>query len=59
MFGIIGNLAKAVVQVAVIPVDIVADVVTLGGVTTDTDESYTSKRVKQAYESIEKACKND
>lgn len=55
----LGNLTKAVVQVAVVPVDIVADFATLGGAITDKPEPYTVKRLKQAYSSVEKACDSE
>lgn len=45
-----GSLLKAVVAVAVTPVAVVADVVTLGGELTDRKETYTG----QVLDAVEK-----
>ena len=43
MFGILGDLTKAVVGVVVeTPIAIAADIVTMGGVMTDKKEPYTA-----------------
>jgi hypothetical protein len=58
MFGILSNLAKAVVGVAVeTPLAVAADVVTLGGTLTDKKETYTETAVKNVYKNVEKATK--
>ena len=58
MFGILGDLTKAVVGVVVeTPIAIAADVVTLGGVLTDKDEPYTVSAVKGVMENVENATK--
>jgi hypothetical protein len=41
-----GKLLEAVVKTVVLPVSIVADVVTIGGAITDKDESYTVTAIK-------------
>ena len=55
MFDILTNLTKAVVGVVVTPVDMVADLVTLGGVTTGQDECYTAQRLDQVLKNLNKA----
>jgi len=42
MFGILKSAVKAASAVVDVPVSVVADVVTMGGVLSDKDESYTS-----------------
>lgn len=60
MFGILGDLTKAVVGVVVeTPIAIVADVVTMGGVLTDKVEPYTSTAIKNVMENVEHATKPD
>lgn len=43
MFG----LLKAIVEVAKLPVDVAADVITMGGAMTDKDRPYTADRCKR------------
>ncbi len=50
-----GNLLKAVVGAAILPVDVVRDVVTLGGSLTDADEAATTNRLKQIGKNLDKA----
>jgi len=57
MFGILESLAKAAVSVVTIPVAVVADAVTLGGVLTDKDTTYTGKAVSDAMKNLEDATK--
>lgn len=45
MFGMLRSLAKAAASVVTVPVSLVADVVTLGGVCTDKDRPYTADAV--------------
>ena len=60
MFGILGDLTKAVVGVVVeTPIAIAADVVTMGGALTDKDEPYTATAIKSVMENIEHATKPD
>ena len=56
MFGILGDLAKAVVGVVVeTPLAIAADVLTLGGAITDKDEPYTATALKDVMKNVENA----
>ena len=56
MFGILEDLTKAVVGAVVeTPVALVADVLTLGGALTDTDEPYTATALKGVMKNIENA----
>lgn len=50
-----GNLLKAVVAVAVTPVAIVADVVTLGGTMTERRESYTEEMLDKVKNNLDQA----
>ena len=60
MFGILGDLTKAVVGVVVeTPVAIAADMLTLGGSITDKDEPYTATAIKGVMKNIEHATKPD
>lgn len=60
MFGMLGDLTKAVVGVVVeTPVAIVADMCTLGGSITDKDEPYTTTALKGVMKNIEHATKPD
>lgn len=43
----LGKLASSVVGVVVSPIDVIKDVVTMGGVLSDKDEPYTVTRAKQ------------
>lgn len=49
-----GNLFKAVVGVATLPVAVAADVVTLGGTLTDNNGSYTGRVLESVEENVEK-----
>lgn len=49
------SLTKAVVGVAVLPVDIVADVITIGGLTTDKPSPYTSQRAADIMQNLKDA----
>ena len=53
------SLTKALVGVVTLPVDVVADVITLGGSLTDKDEPYTSKKAGDIMKSIERATEAD
>ena len=56
MFKMLENITKAAVGVATLPVDIVADTVTLGGTLNDKQETYTGKKLDNVMTSLEKAC---
>ena len=56
MFGILGNLTKAVVGVVIeTPLAIATDVLTLGGAITETDEPYTVSALKKVVKNVENA----
>jgi hypothetical protein len=55
MLGLLENLTKAVIGVAVSPVDAVADVITLGGVLSDQEKPYTVQRAEQIMRNLNKA----
>ena len=64
MFGIFGDLAKAVVGVVVeTPIAIVADVVTLGGTLTDKNqcggETYTETALRNVMKNVGNATNSD
>lgn len=60
MFGILGDLTKAVVGVVLeTPIAIVADMATLGGSINDKDEPYTATALKGVMKNIEHATKPD
>jgi hypothetical protein len=51
----IGNFLKVVVETAKVPVDVGADIVTLGGSLCDRHEPFTVTRVKRAYRNLDRA----
>jgi hypothetical protein len=51
--GLFGKLLKTGLDVVTAPIEVVKDVVTLGGLNTDQDESYTSKRLKRLADDAE------
>ena len=55
MFGMIKNLTRAAVAIAVMPADVVADAITLGGTLSDKKEPYTLSRLKQAGKALDAA----
>lgn len=58
MFGILNNLAKAVIGIVIkTPIAVVADAVTLGGILTYQDESYTAAALKGVMQNVENATK--
>ena len=57
MFGMIESIAKAAVAVVTVPVAVVADVVTMGGVLTDKDKPYTAEAVEDFVENLKDATK--
>ena len=57
--NIIKSLSKAVIGVVVLPLDAVADLVTLGGVLSDDQESYTIKRLGQIKDNLDDAVAPD
>lgn len=51
------SLVKAVVGTALLPVDIVADAVTLGGLYTNKQKTYTTERVSDILDNLKDATK--
>ena len=49
------SLLKAVVGAATLPLDIAADVVTLGGALVDKNETYTGKKIKGVIANVDNA----
>jgi hypothetical protein len=49
------ELMKAAVGVVTVPVDIVADIATVGGILTGKDETYTGKKAGQIMDNLENA----
>lgn len=45
--GLFGSILKTTIHVVTAPVEIAKDAVTMGGLLTDEDESYTVKRAKK------------
>lgn len=54
MIGFLINTVKLAVDVATLPVSVVADVVTLGGELTDRQESYTESHATSIIDQAEK-----
>ncbi len=59
MFGMLESLAKAALGVVTVPVAVVADVMTMGGVLTDKDRPYTADAVSDIVQNLEDATKPD
>ena len=59
MFGLLESVAKAALGVVTIPVAVIADVVTLGGVCTDKDRPYTADAISDVIKNLENAAKPD
>lgn len=56
MFGMLTSLAKATVGVVIeTPIAIVADVVTIGGMTTERDTTYTASAASRVMDNIKDA----
>ena len=52
--GLIGALLKTTIHVATTPLEVVKDVVTMGGVLTEQDEPYTVRRAKKLVDDVKK-----
>lgn len=57
MFGLIEGLAKAAVGVVTLPVQVAADVVTMGGALTDKEKPYTAEGISNVMQNLENAVK--
>lgn len=53
--GFFGKILDATINVALTPVDVVKDVVTMGGVLDGQEETYTAQRLKKAVKKVEQA----
>ena len=56
--GFFKSLTRAAFNVASLPVEIVKDVATLGGVATDSPEPYTIRKLKQIQDNCEDAAES-
>ena len=59
MFGMLESLTKAALGVVTVPVAVVADLVTLGGVLTDKSEPYTAEAVSDVVKNLKNAANPD
>lgn len=53
----LGSTLSAVIDVVVLPVDIVKDAVTMGGVVTD-EPCATKERLESVYDKLKEACED-
>ena len=51
--GLFGKLLKTTFDIVTLPVDVVKDVATFGGLLSDEDESYTSKKFSRLGDDLE------
>lgn len=51
--SILGKLLKTTIDIATLPIDIVADIVTLGGAINDKDSTYTSKKIDKLSDDVD------
>jgi hypothetical protein len=51
--GLIGNLISATVNTALLPVSVVKDTITCGGLLTDDEEPATLSRIKKIIQDVE------
>ncbi len=59
MFKMLESLTKAATAVVTVPVAVVADVVTMGGVLTDKEKPYTAEAVSDLVQNLKDASKPD
>jgi hypothetical protein len=59
MFKVFEELTKAVVNTAVLPVKVAADVVTGGGLATERDETYTGEQVRKIVKNLDDATRDE
>jgi hypothetical protein len=55
MFKMLESLTKAATAVVTVPVAVVADVVTMGGVLTDKEKPYTAEAVSDMVQNLKDA----
>lgn len=53
--GFLGKIVKGVLDVAMLPVEVVKDAATMGGALTDEKEPYTLKRAKKVVKDVDQA----
>lgn len=53
----LGSLLKAAVGIVKLPIDVAADVVTLGGAMNDKKEPYTASGIRQIMKNLDDATK--
>lgn len=51
------SLAKAIIGTALLPVDILADTFTVGGVSTNKDRTYTGERLSDIVDNLKEVTK--
>lgn len=51
----LGNLLKAAVGVVTLPIDVAADVITMGGALTDKQQPYTADKASDIMRNLTKA----
>jgi len=59
MIKLIEDLGRAAIGAALLPVDLAADIVTLGGTATEKDETYTGKRLGQIGSALDEAVEGE
>ena len=57
MLGMLESLAKAATSVVTVPVSLVADAVTLGGLLADKDKPYTADAVSDLVKNLKNAAR--
>lgn len=57
MFGMLESLAKAAVSVVKLPLDVAADVATMGGAAVDKDKPYTAEGLEDLMRNLRDAVK--
>lgn len=55
MFGLLNDLAKVAMGVVKLPLDVAADVVTMGGALTDKNKPYTVEGIEKVMENLNNA----
>jgi len=51
--GLFGKVTQGLIDTVLVPVDVVKDIVTLGGVNTDQEEPYTLEKIKKLKDKAE------
>jgi hypothetical protein len=59
MFGLLKGAANLAASVVRAPIAAAADLVTLGGVAADRDESYTETNIRQALKALEQMVEDE